>query len=59
MEVFYDYLAATAGIVAGVFLTFLALGLGTCGVILGLAWLVNRFKRPRNNVIRPKFWEKQ
>lgn len=59
MQVFYDYLAATAGIIVGIFAAILALGVGSCATILGLAWLVDRFKRPRSNVIRPKFWKKQ
>lgn len=57
MQVFYDYLAATAGIIVGIFAALLALGVGSCATILGLAWLVDRFKkkRPSAKVIRPKF----
>jgi chromate transport protein ChrA len=58
MEVFYDYLAATAGIIVGVFLAFLALGVGSCAAILCLAWLVDRFKKKSNNVVRPHFGKK-
>lgn len=57
MEVFYDYLGATAGIIVGVFGTVFAIGVGSIIVILGLAKIIGFFKKPRPSakVVRPTF----
>lgn len=44
MHMFYDYLAATAGVVTGVLGTLFVLGIGACAVVLGIAAIFNAFQ---------------